>query len=159
MNEDKKEYLKELSGIAIGEVIVAAVTAAVFFLIELITGDNGIFDYTVITGALLGVAVVIVNFLVLSISINRAVNEFIAARGSSEMTEEEADELAKKYEGRVKLAVSRSYLIRTALTFGTLIGAFLLAWFHPIATAIPLFAYKPVLYVAQLIRQKKGGLR
>ena len=158
MNDDKKEYLKELSGIAIGEAIVSLLTVAAFYLIELIAKEN-YFDYTVITGAALGAVVVIVNFLILSVSINRAVNEFITVRGNEEMTEEQADELARKYEGRVKIAVSRSYLIRTALTVATLIGAFLLAWFDPIATAIPLFAYKPVLYLSQLIRQRRERIK
>ena len=152
---DKKEYYKELFSVILGELIVSLLTVAGFFVADLIF--DGIFDYTVVTGALLGAFVVILNFLILSVSINRVVDSYVTERGGREMTEEEAEAFALEHEGRIKLAVSRSYIIRTLLMIGTLVCAFLLEWFHPLAAAIPLFMYKPVIYLTQLIRSRKGG--
>lgn len=152
-----KSMKKELLYLALGEGLVSALTVVGFLIVQLIFKDKEIFNYTVITGAVLGTVVVVVNFLILTLSANRAINAYLAERGDKELTEEEAEEFAKVHEARVKLAVARSYIIRTLLTLGTLVGAFLLSWFNPIATAIPLLSYKLVLYLIQFIKRKVGN--
>ena len=52
------------------EAVLAALTVAVFILI-------GKFDYTVLLGAILGVAVTVGNFVFLSVSINRAIDKIL----------------------------------------------------------------------------------
>ena len=151
-----KAYLKGVLPLFTGELIVALLTVGVFLLIDGIWPEREFFDYTVPTGAFLGFFVIIVNFLILSISVNRAVNSFIKERGEGEMTDEDAEAFAETHKSRVQLAVARSYIIRTVIMIGTLVGAFLLEWFNPIATVIPLLTYKPVIYVTELIKSKKG---
>lgn len=155
-----KTLKKELLFLSLGEIAVAVLTVFGFLVFQLIFKEKDIFDYTVITGALLGGVAVIVNFLILSFSVSRAVNSFIDERGDKELTEEEAEAFAAQHKSKVQLAITRSYIIRTALTFGILILAFVLDRFcpivNPIATAIPLFSYKPVLYLVQFIKSKGG---
>ena len=152
-----KSMKKELLYLALGEGACAALTVVGFLVFQLISKEKAIFDYTVITGALLGAFVVVINFLILAVSANRAINTFLEERGSKELTEEEAEAFAKEHQARVKLAVTRSYIIRSVLTAGTLVIAFVLAWFNPIATAIPLFSYKPVLYLIEFLKRKVGN--
>ena len=152
-----KTIKSEILFLTLGEAAVAALTVLVYYILSVIFGDNVTFDYTVITGALLGGAVAVFNFLILTISINRAINGFVKEIGDRKMTDEEAEQFTRENQAKVKLAVTSSYIIRTLLMLGTLVGAFLLAWFNPIATAIPLFAYKPVLYVIEIIKRKRGG--
>ena len=151
-----KTLKKELLFLSLGEAAVAVLTVLGFLIFQLIFKEKEIFDYTVVTGALLGGVTVIVNFLILSFSVSRAVNSFIDERGDSELSEEEAEAFAAQHKSKVQMAITRSYIIRTALTFGILVLAFILAWFNPIATAIPLFSYKPVLYLIQFIKSKGG---
>lgn len=155
-NTDKRAYLKELSALAIGEAIVAIITVGVFLLLDVIFGDKSFFDFTVLTGSVLGCAVVIVNFLILSVSVNRAVEGYLSERGDKEMTDEEAEAFAREHQSRVQLAVARSYIIRTVLMIGTLVLAFRLEWFNPIATLVPLIMYKPVIYITNILKQRKG---
>ena len=155
-NTDKRAYLKELSALAIGEAIVAIITVGVFLLLDVIFEDKSFFDFTVLTGSVLGCAVVIVNFLILSVSVNRAVERYLSERGDKEMTDEEAEAFAREHQSRVQLAVARSYIIRTVLMIGTLVLAFILEWFNPIATLVPLIMYKPVIYITNILKQRKG---
>ena len=155
-NTDKRAYLKELSALAIGEAIVAIITVGVFLLLDVIFEDKSFFDFTVLTGSVLGCAVVIVNFLILSVSVNRAVERYLSERGDKEMTDEEAEAFAREHQSRVQLAVARSYFIRTVLMIGTLVLAFILEWFNPIATLVPLIMYKPVIYITNILKQRKG---
>ena len=152
-----KTIKSEILFLTLGEATVAALTVLGYYLLSLAFGDNVIFDYTVITGALLGAAVSVLNFIILTVSINRAINGFVEEIGQRNMSEEEAERFTRENQAKVKLAITSSYIIRTLLMLGTLVGAFLLAWFNPIATAIPLFAYKPVLYVIEIIKRKRGG--
>ena len=152
MGKGKFAYIKEVSLLALGELFVSLLTVGGFLAVQAIWSDRDIFDYTVVTGALLGTAVVLINFFILSIAVTRAVTAYIKERGSREMTEEEAIAFAEEHQGRVKLAVNRSYVVRTLVMLGTLIGAFLLEWFNPIATVIPLLMYKPVLLITNYIK-------
>ena len=112
------------------------------------------FDYRVITGVLLGVLVTILNYAFLTISVNRAVNNFLALRGDKEMDDEEAAAFASEHSAPIQNAMKLSFIIRTLTMLVTLVVAFLLDVFSPIAAAIPLLAYRPLLYAAEFIKGK-----
>lgn len=135
--------------LAAGEVVVAVLVCAVYLLLKK-------FDYTVALGALLGGAVTVTNLLVLSISVNRAINKYVEERGSEEMDEEEAAEYAKKNGMAVQNAMTRSYLLRTVLMLGALVLALISGWFDTIATVIPLLMYRPLIYLTELLKKKRG---
>ena len=152
--DNKKGGLSSTLGsgllVLICEAIVSLITVAVFFLV-------GHLDYTVVAGVALGSAVTVANYLVLAITVNRAIDRYMELRGTKEMTDEEAEAFASKHTMEVQNAASRSFLIRTVSMLGTLVAAFLLtSWFSPIATAVPLLMFRPVLYVMELIKSKKG---
>ena len=136
---------KELIILAIGEAICVLVTILAFLGVSLTGIIEFEFSYRVITGALLGAAVVILNFIFLSASVNMAVDEYMALRGDKEMTEEEAEEFASKNTGLIQNAVKKSFTVRVVSIAATLVIAFLLDWFNPIATIVPVLAYQPLL--------------
>ena len=133
--------------LAIGEAIVAALISVVFLLI-------GKFNYSVVTGAVLGGAVTVINFLILSVGINRAINKYVEERGDGEMDEEEADKYAKEHGMTVQNAMMKSYMLRMFLMIGSLVLAGITGWFDIIATVIPLLMYRPILYVTEFIKTK-----
>jgi cobalamin biosynthesis protein CobD/CbiB len=85
---DKKENNRELRVLIFGEAAVAVLTVAGAFLVSLFS--EYVFGFSAVTGALLGALIVVLNFAFLSLSVNRAVDEYLAVRGSREMTDEEA---------------------------------------------------------------------
>ena len=150
--DNKQTTLKanfEATGImAIGEGVVSLITVIVYLII-------GKFDYTVLLGALLGAVVMVANMLFLSISVNNAVNKYLALRGDKELSDEEADEFNNKHGMMVQNAVSFSYVVRTLSLIGALVIAFALTnVFSPLPCAITLLAYRPIIYVSELVRAK-----
>ncbi len=155
--ENKKDTLKAnfepAMIMAIGELIVTVVVVLVYLLI-------GKYDYTVLLGALLGALVMVGNMLFLSISVNRAVNKYLALRGDKEMSDEEAEDFNKKYAVGVQNAMNISYIVRTLTLIASLVLAFALAGgkvFSPLPTAITLLMYRPIIYVGELIRTRLAG--
>lgn len=152
MSDKSKGFSSSIKGVLAvlaGELLVSLLTVAVFALI-------GKFDYTVITGAALGSAVATANFAILSFSINRAVDKYLALRGDREMDDEQAEAFANRHAMEVQNVATRSFMIRTFSMLATLVAAFLLtSWFSPIATAVPLLMFRPVLYVIELITKKR----
>ena len=138
--------------LALGEAVVAVLVSLVFLIF-------GKLNYTVPLGALLGGAVTVVNFLILSVSINRAINGYITERGDKEMDEEEAEKYAKEHGMAVQNAMTKSYLLRMALMIGALVLAMISGWFSPLATVIPLITYRPILYVTEFIKAKVKAKR
>ena len=146
-NKSKLSMYIDTVWLAIGEAIVAALISVVFLLI-------GKFNYSVVTGAVLGGAVTVINFLILSVGINRAINKFVEERGDGEMDEEEADKYAKEHGMTVQNAMMKSYMLRMFLMIGALVLAGITGWFDIIATVIPLLMYRPILYVTEFIKTK-----
>ena len=146
MKKTKLPYY-EIFALLIGEILISLVTCAVYLLIKK-------FDYTVITGAFLGTAVAILNFLYLSITATRAVDEFLRLRGEKEMTEEEAAAFTAEHQAKIQNTLKISYLIRTFTMLAALIVAFLIKHFAVVATVIPLLLYKPINMVAALVKRK-----
>ena len=150
---NNKENNTEIFHLALGEAAVAALTVIGAFILSLFVEFN--FDFTVITGAVLGALVVIVNFAFLSLSVNRAVDEYLAARGSREMTEEEAASFTAEHSMVIQNKIKTSYIVRTATMVAALVAAFLTGWFNPVCTVLPFLAFKPILSVGEMLRKKK----
>ena len=147
--QNKNSGLRDVLTLTLGELIVSAGVAAVFALC-------GFFSYKVVTGVLLGSLVATLNFIFLTVSINRAVDRFMELRGDREMDEEEADAFAAKHAGEIQNASKLSYIIRTFTMLGALVLAFISKQFDVIATVIPLLAFQPILIMAETLRKKRG---
>ncbi len=150
MNTENKSSYKDVLYLAIGELLASVLIVLGFLLVQ------QEFQWTVVSGALLGSAVTVLNFLILTIQVNNAIDNYIALRGDREMTEEEAAEFSKVHGVKVRNAITSSYLFRTGLMVGSLVVGFITGWFNTIATLIPLLLYKPLLMAAQFINKKRG---
>ncbi len=151
MNENKLPR-KEILALALGEVIVAALVCVGFVVADAL--DFATFDYRVITGSLLGVAVIVLNYVFLTLSVNRAVNDYLALRGDKEMDDDEAAKFAAENSMPIQNAIKTSFIIRTVSMLAALLVAFLTEWFNPLATAIPLLAFRPLLSLCESMRKK-----
>ena len=140
--------IREFLGLIIGEIVVSCLTALVFFLLNK-------FEMAVVFGVLLGSIVTVINFIVLSLTVGRAFDKAKEARGTSEMTEEEIDKFTAEQKAGIAAASRLAYLIRMALTAATLILAFISGIFNVIATVLPLVAFRPILMIDSMIKDKK----
>ena len=134
----------------IGEIIVSVGIVVAYIALSL-------YQWNVLTGAILGAVVTVLNFLILSMQINKAIDKYMELIGDKEMSEEEAAEFAKKHSLKVQNAVTKSYALRTALMLGSLVIAFITGWFNPLATLIPLIMYKPIIYAIEILKKKRGA--
>lgn len=146
MNKTKLPYY-EIFTLLIGEVILSLIVSAIYLMI-------GRFDYTVVTGAALGSAVTVLNFLYLAISTTKAIDNFLMLRGEKEMTEEENAAFVAEHQAKIQNAMKISYIIRTATMLAALVVAFILKFFAVIPTLVPLLLYRPITLVAALIKRK-----
>ena len=133
--------------------LAVAVIVAMGYVIADIAFDVP-FSYRVITGAALGVIVTVANYVFLTLSVDRAIKNFLSLRGDREMSDEEAEKFASENSAPIQNAIKASFIIRTFTMLVALVVAFLLEIFSPIATAIPLLAYRPLLYLTELIKGK-----
>ena len=139
----------ELLALLIGEAAVSLITVLVFTVI-------GKFSFAVIFGLILGTAVSIINFIILSVLASRAVDRVMARRPEGEMDEEEAAEFAAKNQGELQASMKLSFIIRNIFLLGTLVLAFLLKTvFDVIATVVPLLMLRPLLMLAELIKRRR----
>ena len=123
---------KEIKRIAIGTGVCDLILLAVLFLLSL----EGLltFNYTVFLGALVGSCVAVLNFTVMCLTIQKAV-----------------DIEEKK---QMKAFIQGSYNGRLLLQAGWIVVAFLVPHFHVIASAVPLlFPNLTIFYL-----QSKGKL-
>jgi len=151
MNENKLPKSEVLT-LTIGEVIVGVLVVSGFVIADALGFYE--FDYRIITGALLGILVTVLNYLFLTLSVNRAVNNYLALRGDREMSDEEAEKFAAENSMPIQNAIKTSYITRTVTMLAALVVAFVTKWFNPLATAIPLLAFRPLISLSEIIRQK-----
>lgn len=157
MQNKTKLPLFEIAAMIIGEIITSALIILVFMIVNFIKGEP-LIHYSVPVGALLGSAITVVNFLLLSVMTTRTINKALASRRDGEMTDEEAETFAKEHQAKVQFAMTVSYVIRIATMVVALIVAFIFKEiFNPIATIVPIFMMRPILTVTQLILNKKEG--
>lgn len=148
MEKTKLPYY-EIISLAVGELIVSALTGLIFYFI-------GKFNMAVIYGALLGAALIVANFLALAILSTRAVNNALLDRGSEEMDDEAAAEFAKRHQAKIQLVMTGSYIVRMVTMAAVLVIAFIFSdLFNPIATAVSLVMFRPILMVSQFIMNKR----
>ena len=138
--------------LAIGEAVAMGLVVLGAFIASLFT--DFVFDFTAPLGAALGAAVIICNFIFLTISVNRAVDSYLEVRGSREMTDEEAEQFTEQNSAVIQNRIKLSYIIRTVTMLAALVLAFVLKWFNPICTAIPLLMFRPIIYVSEIIQGK-----
>jgi hypothetical protein len=147
MKKTKLPYY-EIFTLILGEIIVSLITAAVYLFT-----DN--FDYKVITGVTLGTLVTVLNFLYLSVTTTKAINNFMALRNEKgEMTEEESAAFVAEHQAKIQNSIKLSYIIRTFTMLVALVVALLTKQFALIATVIPLVAFRPITMAAALIKRK-----
>ena len=146
MNKQKLP-VRELLAIIIGEALVSLIICGIYLIIEKYT-------YKVILGVLLGSTVTFLNFLVLSIMTNRVINRFLEARGDAELSDEEAADLALKFQGQVQAQIKISFIVRTAVMIATLVVAFLVEVFEVLPTLIPLLMLRPIITISEFIKRK-----
>ena len=145
--------ISELLILGLGELIVSLLVIGGYFVAGLIF-DSVEFSYKVITGVLLGSLVAIFNYLFLVLSVNRAINRFLEFRGTVEMDEETAQKFANEHSGAVQSKIALSYIVRTVSMLAALVIALLLDFFAPVATVIPLLAFRPIITVGEIVRVK-----
>ena len=158
MSENTKQKGKspfaDILPMIIGEAIVAGLVCLGFLIVHLL----GYFDiaeyYKVPLGALLGSVVIIANHVWLVLSVDKQIKKFIDNRPSGEMSDEDIELYAKKQSTSIQNAMRVSFMIRTVSVMLTLIIAFLVDWFNPIATAIPMFAFRFILSVVDKLMKR-----
>ena len=153
-NQDKKtkKLLSDILPMTFAQIAVIAITCLGAFVLELLGVAK--FDIKVLFGSVLGVVVILLNYIFLIISVDKAISNFLALRGGKEMDEEEAEKFAAENAMPVQNAIKISFIIRTVSMLAPLVIAFILDWFNPIATAIPLLAFRPLLTVIEMIKGK-----
>jgi hypothetical protein len=171
MNQEQRVPVRELIFLALGEAITAGLIITAFLVLKK-------FDYTVVTGAVLGSLVIVLNFVFLCTSVNRAFDKTLAdvdveklraaakavdnARESGDENAEEEnsealDKITEPNGKRLSNAIRVSYLLRTVTMLAALVVALVTKQFNVIATAIPLFMQRPLLTLAELTKKKKEG--
>lgn len=149
MSEMKKNDRTDIACLAVGEAVVAVLICIVYLAI-------GEFDYTVLTGSVLGAIVAVGNFVALTASVNKIVETYIGERGEGEMTDEEAEKFSAEHKMSVQNAMTKSYIWRNAVMIAVLVGALITRQFDPISLLVPLVAYKPLIYLSEFIKKKRG---
>jgi hypothetical protein len=147
------KFIKDTAPMIVGEgiVMLAVILGAVVLdLIDVIK-----FDARIVAGAILGAAISCLNYIFLTVSVDKAINDYMALRGNKEMSDEEAEAFAKKNSAPVQNAIKTSLMLRTFSMMAALIFAFITKWFNPVAMIIPLFAFRPLLTVVDFVQKKK----
>ena len=151
MNENKATK-KEILSLAFLETAVAALTVMIYAVLDILGVAS--FSWRVISGAVLGAAVIVLNYLFLTLSLNRAIENYLALRGDKEMDEEEAEKFAAENSMPIQNTIKTSFIIRTVTMLAALLLAFITGWFNPIATVVPLLAFRPLLHIIEIIKGK-----
>ena len=145
--------IKDTAMLLMGELLVALLVIGGYSIAKFgFSIDVGL--GRVISGCALGVLITVLNFFFLSLSVNRALDGYLEMRGSSDMTDEEAAAFTAKHSMQIQNTVKVSFIIRTATMGVALAVAFITGWFDPLATAIVLLAFRPVLTFSELLRRK-----
>ena len=118
---------REVKRIACGTAACGVALVAVMFALSLI--GVGVFDYTVFTGAVGGCIVAVLNFSLMCMTIQRAVN----------ISEQKA----------MKSFIQGSYNGRLLLQAGWIVAAYLMPWVNIFSAAIPLLFPNLMIFYLQ----------
>ena len=119
--------LREVKRIACGTAVGGVLLVAVMFLLSLM--GVGTFEYRVITGAIGGCAVAVLNFALMCLTIQRAVN--IAEQKT------------------MRSFIQGSYNGRLLLQAGWIVAAYLMPWVNVFSAAIPLLFPNLMIFYLQ----------
>ena len=147
--QKKNMPLGDIVFLAAGELLASLIIVGVYLII-------GAFEWRVLTGAAIGSAVTVLNFAILSFSVNRAVDRVMEMRGNKEMTEEEADAFALQHSAEIQKAVKSSYLLRQILMLGALVAAVLLKVALILPAVIPRLLFRHILMAREAFCKKKA---
>ena len=118
---------QEIKRIAIGTAVGGVLLVAAMLVLSM--AGIGTFDYRVITGVIGGCVVAVVNFTLMCVTIQRAVN--ISDQKS------------------MKTFIQGSYNGRLLLQAGWIVAAYLMPWFNVFAAAIPLLFPNLMIFYLQ----------
>jgi len=118
---------REIKRIACGTAVGGVLLVAAMFALSLL--GIGEFDYRVITGAIGGCAIAVINFAMMCLTIQRAVN----------IGEQKA----------MKAFIQGSYNGRLLLQAGWIVAAYLMPWVNVFAAAIPLLFPNLMIFYLQ----------
>ena len=147
--QNKNMVVGDVLFLAVGELLASLITVGVFIALDK-------FDFRVLVGALVGSFAMVLNFAILSFSVNRAVDRVLNARGTKDMTEEEAEAFAAEHAAEIQNSVRGSYLLRQILILGILIAAVFLNFANVVAAVVPLVLFRPILMAREAFRKKKA---
>lgn len=152
---ERYSLLRELLWMLGGEATVCCIVIGIYAIVGIFV--EGVLGPRLFLGLALGTLISVANYAFLSISVNRAIDGFLSLRGDVQMDDDEALEFTQKNAMTVQNAATRSYMIRMlSMAAALLVSFLLLKMFDPIATAVPLLAFRPVLYVVGLLRRPKA---
>ena len=118
---------REVKRIACGTAVGGVILVAAMFVLSVL--GIGSFDYRVFTGALGGCVVAVINFSLMCMTIQRAVN----------IGEQKA----------MKAFIQGSYNGRLLLQAGWIVAAYMMPWFNVFAAAIPLLFPNLMIFYLQ----------
>ena len=119
--------LREVKRIACGTFVGGVALIAVMFVLSLM--NIGTFDYRVITGTVGGCIVAVINFTMMCMTIQRAVN----------ISEQKA----------MKAFIQGSYNGRLLLQAGWIVASYMMPWTNVFAAAIPLLFPNLMIFYLQ----------
>lgn len=144
---EKHPVLSMTAFVTVAELVVCALTVLVYYLI-------GKLAWPVVSGALLGLAVMVGNFVALAIVSNRAVDSCLAERREGELSEEELAAFVAEHQARLKLRIRLSQNVRMFMMLALLIVALVTPWFDAIASLVPMLLFRPILMLMGLLMKK-----
>ena len=147
---------KETSRIALGTLILSAVMVLIFILI-------GKYDWTVLTGALLGTAATIGNFFLLALSVQKAAEKMqgvhLPSYEEAEADLEDGEEIptpdAPELQ-QAKRAMQASYSGRLFMLAIVGILGLTLSCFHDVATVLPFLFPRIVIFFYGISTKKEA---
>ena len=142
----------EVAILIIGEIIISLLVLGGYLLFGPFAETSFI---SMVVGVSVGSLVIILNYCVLILTVNRLINNYLSLRGSREMTPEEILAFTTEHSMKIQNAIKLSFLVRLLTMVGALVAAFVFIDFiNPIATVIPIIAYRFILTAGELIRKK-----
>lgn len=125
---------KETRIVALGTAICCIIMNIIFFLLARFT-NICVYDYTVVTGSLLGGGAAVLNFLLMGITVQNSV-----------MLDADA----------AKTKIQKSYMLRTALLVAVMAAGVILKYFHWLPVLISVF-FPRIVIVFRSIKIKKDA--
>ena len=145
--KEKNPVVTETLRLAIGELIVSAIIVFVYALIQKTV------RWQVPVSALIGSAVMVLNFFFLARSTDKLFLAAMEARGNKEMDEEQIAAFTAEYQAKMATKTQLSFLIRILSMAATIALTFI--FLDGIAAAVPLLMQRPLLYVNEFFRKKE----